>query len=314
MENPLPKQPIHEKIKEAAFKGSRERIEEDLDKVDFDILRGVFEDIYKKCGLDVSKMKFIDREGIDFFYDTLYFAACAGTEFEVDESGEEKERGYLSFNPANFKFVTPILKEKMRKRLHTLKILVHEQVHITQQNDSKEIINIGEDTVELSHSGISRQVPEEDFRTILTAFNEGLTEKIADMVLDEYLRRSGNSRLVKEGYYRTYDIGRVLIDILVNKIATFSGVPEDQVFNALVRAAYDGQSILDESLFVDGGEEIKRFIREYRDIKPESTYIPKINEISQAEKKKLADLFSRELDIKKYTDATGLKFLQKYKK
>jgi hypothetical protein len=91
-------------------------------------------------------------------------------------------------------------------------------------------------------------------------------------------------------------------------------VPEDQVFNALVRASYDGQSILDESLFTDGGKEIISFIEDYKDIKPQSTNIPKINEISQEEKKKLADLFSRELDIEKYTDATGLKFLQKYVK
>lgn len=276
------------------------------------MLRDVFEDVYKKCGLDVSKMKFVGRDGIEFFHDALYYAACAGTEFEADESGEEKERSFLRFNPANYKFFLPILKERMRKKLLTLKLLVHEQVHVTQQNDKEEVIDMGEYSVALSHSGISRQSYEDDFKTVLTAFDEGLTEKIADMVLDEYLKRSGNTHLAQEGYYKTYDIGRVLIDILVNKIATFSGVPEDQVFNALVRASYDDQSILDESLFADGGEEIKRFIEEYKDIKPQSTNIPKINEVSQEEKKKLADLFSRELDIEKYTDATGLKFLKKY--
>lgn len=91
-------------------------------------------------------------------------------------------------------------------------------------------------------------------------------------------------------------------------------MPEDQVFNALVRASYDGQSILDESLFTDGGEEIKRFIEEYKDIKPQSTNIPKINEVFQEEKKKLADLFSREYDVEKYSDIMGLRFIKKYKK
>ncbi|MBP6949136.1 MAG: hypothetical protein KBC50_00140 [Candidatus Pacebacteria bacterium] len=308
---------VHGKIKEAVFEGSKERIEQDLDKVDFDLLRGVFEEIYRKCGLDVSQMKFVGREDIEFFYDVFYYAACAGTEFEADESGEEKERSFLRFNPVNYKFVLPLLKEKMRKRLLILKLLVHEQVHITQQNEQTEAIDVGEHKVTTGFSGISRERYSEeggDFETVLTAFNEGLVEKIADMVLDEYLKRSGNTHLAQEGYYKTYDIGRVLIDILVNKIATFSRVPEDQVFNALVRASYDGQSILDESLFTDGGEEIKRFIEEYKDIKPQSINIPKINEVSQEEKRKLADLFSRELDIEKYTDATGLKFLQKYVK
>jgi len=315
MENQSSSKPINEKIKEAVFEGSRERIEQDLDKVDFDVLRDVFEDVYKKCGLDVSKMKFVDRDSIEFFNDVLYYAACAGTEFEVDESGEEKERSFLRFNPANYKFILPILKERMRKKLLTLKLLVHEQVHVTQQNDVTEVIDVGEHRVNVDFSGISRERYEDgDFKIILTAFNEGLTEKIADMVLDEYLKRSGNTYLAKEGYYKTYDIGRVLIDILVNKIATFSGVPEDQVFNALVRASYDGQSILDESLFTDGGEEIRRFIEEYKDIKPQSTNIPKINEVSQEDKQELADLFSREMDIEKYSDATVLKFLQKYAK
>jgi CRISPR/Cas system-associated protein Cas10 (large subunit of type III CRISPR-Cas system) len=101
---------------------------------------------------------------------------------------------------------------------------------------------------------------------------------------------------------------------LVNKIATFSEVPEDQVFNALVRASYDGQSILDESLFTDGGEEIKRFIEEYKNIKPQSTSIPVINEVSQEDKQKLVDLFSREMGIEKYSDTMGLRFIKKYKK
>lgn len=317
MEKLSSQESVHGKIKEAIFEGSKERIEQDLDKVDFDLLRNVFEDVYKKCGLDFSRMKFVDRDGIEFFNDVLYYAACAGTEFEVDESGEEKERSFLRFNPANYKFILPILKERMKKKLLTLKLLVHEQVHVTQQNNGTEVIDVGEHKVNTKFSGISRQRYSEedgDFKTVLTAFNEGLTEKIADMVLDEYLKRSGNTHLAQEGYYKTYDIGRVLIDILVNKIATFSGVPEDQVFNALVRASYDGQSILDESLFTDGGEEIKRFIEEYKDIKPQSTNIPKINEVFQEEKKKLADLFSREYDVEKYSDIMGLRFIKKYKK
>lgn len=161
-------------------------------------------------------MKFVDRDGIEFFNDVLYYAACAGTEFEVDESGEEKERSFLRFNPANYKFILPILKERMKKKLLTLKLLVHEQVHVTQQNNGTEVIDVGEHKVNTEFSGISRQRYSEedgDFKTVLTAFNEGLTEKIADMVLDEYLKRSGNTHLAQEGYYKTYDIGRVLIDI-----------------------------------------------------------------------------------------------------
>ena len=304
---------IPEKIKEAVFEGSRERIEQDLDKVDFELLRTVFEDVYRKCGLDVSKMRFVERDSIEFFYDAFYAAAHAGLEFEVDESGVEKETNYIHFNPANYKFIVPFLKETMRKRLLVLKLLVHEQVHITQQRGETEVVDMGEYTVGFSHFGISREKYNDgDFRRILNAFNEGLTEKIADMVLDEYLNRSGNTHLARGGYYRVYDIGRVLIDILVNKISQFSGVPEDQVFNSLVRASYEGQSILDESLFVDGGEEIKRFIEEYKDIKPDSRNIPKINEVSREEKKKLADLFSKTLDMSKYSDIIGLKFLKKY--
>lgn len=315
MEKLSPQESVSEKIKESVFESSKERIEQDLDTVDFDLLRGVFEEVYRKCGLDVSQMKFVGREDIEFFYDVFYYAASTGTEFEVDESGKERARIFLHFNPANYKFITPILKEKMKKRLLTLKLLVHEQVHVTQEHEKTEKIQVGEHEINSGFFGISRDVYEEgDFKTILTAFNEGLTEKIADNVLDEYLRRSGNTHLAQEGYYQTYDIGRVLVDILVHKISTYSGIPEDQVFNALVRASYEGQSILDESLFTDGGEDIKRFIEEYKDIKPESTNIPKLNEVSQEQKRRLADLLSREIDIAKYSDTLGLRFKKKYTK
>ena len=52
--------------------------------------------------------KFVDRDGIGF-NDNFTGAACAGTEFEVDESGEEKKEVSCS-NPANYKFIPPILK------------------------------------------------------------------------------------------------------------------------------------------------------------------------------------------------------------
>jgi hypothetical protein len=59
---------VHGEIKEAVFKGSKERIEQDLDKVDFGVLRDVFEDVYKKCGLDLNKMKFVLQIQYFFYY------------------------------------------------------------------------------------------------------------------------------------------------------------------------------------------------------------------------------------------------------
>ncbi|MDB5259865.1 MAG: hypothetical protein JWN37_96 [Candidatus Nomurabacteria bacterium] len=302
---------LWEKTKEEVFKGSKEKIQEDLERVDFDLLRTIFEEIYKKAGLDEKDMEFVKKEDIKYFYDAFYFAATAGIEPIVDKSTGEKmgERSALHFNPANFKFITPILNEKLRKRLITLKLLIHEQVHTTQFSGYEDFEEKDGTSISAEVSGLTSN--DENFNRTRVAFNEGLVEKIADKVLEEYLRRSGNSSMIEEGYYRTYDIGRMLIDILIHKIHVYSGVPEDQVFNALVRASYDGQDILDDGLFKDGGEEIRSFIEEHQNIALASVHVPGSNEISLAEKKNLINIFSKELDIATYTDTHVLKFLKK---
>lgn len=302
---------LWDKAKDKLFESSTERIKEDLQKVDFDLLRSIFEEIYQKAGLGIDEMEFIKKEDIEFFYDVFYFAATAGTEPVIDRNTGEivAERSALHFNPANFKFITPVLKEKLRKRLLTLKLLIHEEVHTTQFRGYQEFEEKDGTPIHADVSGLTSN--DEYLDRIRVAFNEGLVEKIADKVMEEYLKRSGNSHMIQEGYYKTYDIGRMLIDILIHKIHTYSGVPEDQVFNALVRASYDGQDILDDELFKDGGEEIRSFIEEHQNIAPASINVPTRNEISKEEKERLIDIFSKEIDIQNYTDSHVLKFLKK---
>lgn len=303
---------LGENFQKVVFKDSRERIQEDLERVDFDLLRSIFEEIYSKAGLDPLEMDFIKKEDVEFFHDAFYYGANAGIKPVIDsETGEEVgERQSLNFNPGNFKFWMPVLKDTLRKRLHTLKLLVHEQVHVTQVNGYETHEDKDGAPVDLYFSGLTSN--NEEWKRTRTAFNEGIVEKIADKVLEEYLRRSGNSKFIEDGYYQTYNIGRMLIDILIQKIHTYSGVPEDQVFNALVRASYDGQDIMDEDLFKDGGNEIQAFIKAHENISPQSFNIPKVNLITKKEKQDLVDLFSREVDLATYTDKYVLKFLKKY--
>jgi hypothetical protein len=302
---------LWEKAKESLFRDSKERIEQDLETIDFDLLRTIFEEIYKKSGLEVKDMDFVKREDIEFFNDIFYAAANAGSEPVLDEvTGEEiGERPALRFNPANYKFVVPFLKQRMGKKLLTLKLLIHEQVHVTQINGYEEFEDENGEPEFGYVFGLTRS--DNYLEGTRTAFNEGLVEKIADTLLEEYLIRSGNSVLIQGGYYKVYDIGRMLIDLLIHKISVYSGVPEGQVFNALVRASYDGQDIADDTLFVDGGEEIRAFIEDHQYLAPNSVYVPFRNEISARDKKKLKTLFLKEIDIKTYTDKHVLQFLKK---
>ncbi len=241
----------------------------------------------------------------------FYFAATSGIEPVIDKTtGKEiGERPALRFNPANFRFNIPSL-EKNTKRLLTLKLLIHEQVHITQSYVTEQYKD--EDGVPTSIDAPGLTSHDEHLDITRNAFNEGLVEKIADKILEEYLKRSGYSSLLQERYHKTYDIGRMLIDILIQKIHNYSGVPEDQIFNALVRASYDGQDILDDGLFSDGGQEIRAFIEEHQYTAPHSVNIPTLNTISQEEKNRLVNIFSKEIDIQKYSDTYVLKFLKKY--
>lgn len=299
-------------IQQVFFKKSTEKIQEDLEQVDFDLLRTIFQEIYEKAGLGADEMKFVKKEDIAYFYDLFYFAATTGTEpvFDTVTKEEVGERPTLHFNPANFKFITPILNGELRKRLLTLKLLIHEQVHVTQFQGYEELKDGDGIPVSVEVFGLTGN--DKNLKRTRVAFNEGLVEKIADNVLEEYLRRSGNSSMIDKGYYKTYDIGRMLIDILIHKIHTYSGVPEDQIFNALVQASYEGQDILDDELFKDGGQEIRSFIEDHQSMAPASIHVPRHNVISQVEKKRLVGIFSKEMDIQTYTDTHVLKFLKKY--
>jgi hypothetical protein len=298
-------------IQAAIFKNSTEKIKQDLERVDFDLIRGVFEEIYSKAGLDPKEMDFITKEDIEFFYDMTYAAACAGGEEVLDEvTGEEVGlRPTLRFNPANYKFIVPGL-DKETKKLLVLKLLIHEQVHTTHPVYAQEFRD--REGVQFFEKVSGLQAFDSNIDTTLKAFNEGLVEKIADKVLVEYLKRSGQSSHLLEEHYKVYDIGRMLVDILIEKISAYAGVPEDQVFNALVGASYDGQDILDDDIFADGGNEIQSFIQEHAYTAPHSVNVPFRNSISAKEKKELVALFSREIDIEKYTDTYVLRFLKKY--
>jgi len=153
------------------------------------MLRGIFEEIYKKSGLPVEDMEFVKKEDIEFFYNILSYGAHAATEPIVDSVTKEEigERGVVRFNPANFKFTTPLLNEKLRKRLLTLKLLVHEQVHITQFRGYEESEDQDGNPILVGVNGLTSN--DEHLSRTRTAFNEGLVEKIADSVFEEYLRR-----------------------------------------------------------------------------------------------------------------------------
>ncbi len=56
-----------ENIQKTFFKGSKEKIQEHLEQVDFDLLRTIFEEIYKKVGLNTDDMEFVKKKIQNFF-------------------------------------------------------------------------------------------------------------------------------------------------------------------------------------------------------------------------------------------------------
>jgi hypothetical protein len=150
-----------------------------------------------------------------------------------------------------------------------LSALIHEEVHAVSFNRRGDRVIVG------GYKICVADAESNSWLELYTALDEGLTEMIARSLLVEYLKE--DSELAKTeaavGFLRklkfersSYDLEVVLVDNLIKKIATTSGMSEETVRQAIVRSKLDGVDLaetelaqfLDEQTYVGFSEDIKR--------------------------------------------------------
>lgn len=252
-----------------------------LASVDFKRLREIFSNVYRRSGFPVESMNFVDQERV--------FLGMAGGIGMY--SGKNNDITLFPYNlPPNAQANTNTgwgrlfrdLRDKVEYSygnvaMQMITILIHEETHAVSRNIciGPRKFNFASD---YSQSGFSRHADagsrkwkEKDIPTfrdepiahassggeIFDMLNEGVIEKLAQQVTDEYLAQSG----WKQADVATYQGNKknhpeklaypeevALIDFIVAKIAQSVGIPKETVFQALIRGAMEGETFANEEV------------------------------------------------------------------
>jgi hypothetical protein len=251
-----------------------------LASVDFKKLKDIFFDLYRRSGFSSESMNFVEPENIFLNGESRANGSYGGAENSIEiyplnmlvrpgvdpewwkefaEARSREERNYGSVELA---------------MVHTL---IHEETHAVSRN-----IDITPDrpfTSAYKQSGFSRGAnkksrawEEKDIPTFLDKpiapdthyhsqifglFNEGVIEKSARRVTNEYLAQTGWKQSDIAAYQENtaknlkdlpYSEEIELVDLIIAKIAQTTGVPEETVFQALVRGLMEGEIFADKEV------------------------------------------------------------------
>ena len=125
------------------------------------------------------------------------------------------------------------------------------------------------------------------------------------MVVEEYLRRTGGTKLSKE-FFRTYPLGRMLVELLIRKIALETCVPKYIVLEALIQGSYKGISLMNSELSAEIGKEARSLLDTYK-------YLDKEGKNYESEALKLCQEFIKTVNVEEVVDPAILGFLRQDK-
>ena len=300
------------------------KIEAALEQIDFDIMETIFQEIYRKSDIDIEKQasiyvrKFIKRDSI--------LPRLTGEEMENTPTSTLAITKFRLVNRPGqlYSTIEPFIEfNSLAKRFHikndqsdifadVLKIILHEEVHSTQFHGS-----IGRKDYEEGHSSVEVIGVSEAFSSYTVTgddvdlemepttnrlLNEGLVEIIADSVIEEYLKRTGRTKILGT-FFKAYPLGRILVDLLVRKIVFETGVSNDVVLNALIRGSYEGISLMHSELHVGLGDEVKGLLEACK-------YLEGGDKDSEEEVVRLCREFMKMVDVERSVDHSILKFVK----
>jgi len=228
-------------------------LKELLDKVDFDTLRDILKEIADRSGVNTERLNFIDPKRIYHLQSQLKLqAAYSGKRRAIFINNVEIDDAADKFG--------------FSRELGLVHALCHEEVHATSKNECRSISRenklIEEVTIGyLAHrttwaEPINIKEKEEIFYSL---FNEGVTEKLAQEVFAEYLRRTGGAgseaaKQILKTYKENpaaaskYWEASALVDFLVEKISEKCALEKQRVWQAFVEGMYKGGALEDEEV------------------------------------------------------------------
>lgn len=207
------------------------RLQEILDRVNFYILKKIFQDYAVKSGLD-GKINFLGKDRISHF-----------SPHENDDASYRVLQNLIGISYDN------ISKSTKSMKLGVLGRLCHEEAHaVSRFNEMLSLQENGNTTmvnVESIKSGFRQN-------SIFRALNEGVVEKLSREVFRRYLVADPSYASPEElaGFNGSlsYQKEVQLIEILSRKIAQEVGIDEQTVWQAFIRGLFEGEDFEDPKL------------------------------------------------------------------
>jgi hypothetical protein len=229
-------------------------LQEQLRSVDFRLLGDIFAQTAARCGVPRNKMNFLPLENIDL----------QGKHTSSERPALGEYHGY-----ENFARLYHDRLDAEAKRLGitpeylTLKTLIHEEIHALSYFERKtepglhaedkptDIRTMGYQTVHIEYVGAQQSTT-----FFFELFDEGVTQRYTGEVLEEYLQATGAPAELRTRFERLFagkdreQIGYALpmrfVDALIARLAHETGVPETNVWDAILRGKLEGHDLFDE--------------------------------------------------------------------
>lgn len=194
-----------------------ERIKEFLRSVDFELIKGKFREIAKRCGVKDEDMNFVEPDKV--------FEMVGGHEHGGEFFPEPQEIGIAAehLDQASDPVVYALL----------LRLVGHEEAHALMHD--KHVRSDREPTG--YHRGRA-------FRL----WNEGVTDKFAKEAMIEYGREKGIDLSQVKGKYES---SILLVEAIIKRMSQATGVSEQTVWQAIIRGGIERQNMKDPELQKD---------------------------------------------------------------
>ena len=218
-----------------------------LERVDFDTLRGIFEKIVERLGINPKAMNFIGSERISHLTSDWLVGSYSTYENIIDlwYAGIEANAEAQDIDPC----------------IATIATLCHEEAHATARVECYDIEKWAPwplAHIESGRLGYALWPKNKPSDRIFYLFNEGVTEKLGREVFREYLRITNypdkevvsafERALTEKPNEMPYGVPVKFVDMLIVKICHETGVSNELVWNALVRGMYEGEEFNDPKL------------------------------------------------------------------
>ena len=215
-----------------------------LEKVDFKLLRKIFEQRAGRAGIQPRDLNFLSPERI-FSDNDPRISGAYDVDYNVIFISNHQERikslGLEEFNRKNYSL-----------DLEMLQALTEEEVHAVSKN-STVVDQLFTFRFQSSRSGY--QIHSGRQGVLFQSFNEGVAAKLRIEIVLEYLEKSmkdeGALSWLKDAQAKYHDSRGhdiKLIDAVVKHMAERAGMPEKTVWEALVNGLFHGESFEEQEI------------------------------------------------------------------